>query len=235
MPQVPERYQLVVQRGPKPEQIYELHRELVTVGRDVANHIVFSDPEVSRRHLRLHRTERGYQAVDLDSTNGTYVNQTRVRELQDLQNGDLIGLGETILLKYQVTPAVYDVPAVETPTPSRITSEASATPVTDPALRDFAPHAPQRADIEAPQAMPRPKPIDTNELPATGGYGYEDLGAEDAGNPWRIVFFILMLFLIFFCCIVTIAAIWIIDESCSWDQIPILYDLLQNFGFSQQC
>lgn len=235
MPQVPERYQLVVQRGPKPEQIYELHRELVTIGRDVANHIVFSDPEVSRRHLRLHRTERGYQAIDLDSTNGTYVNQTRVHKLQDLQHGDLIGLGETILLRYEVTPAVYDVPVTETPAFSRSTVEPTATPSAEPAVRDFAPHAPQQADIEAPQSMPRPKPIDTDDFSALGGYGYEDLEANDSGNPWRIVFFILMLFLIFFCCIVTIAAIWIIDESCSWDQIPIIYDLLQNFGFSQQC
>ena len=114
MSQVPPRYQLVVQRGPKPEQVFELHRDLVTIGRDIANHIVFSDPEVSRRHLRLHRTESGYQVVDLGSTNGTYVNQMRIHEQQDLQNDDLIGLGDTVLLRFQVTSAIYDIPSGDT-------------------------------------------------------------------------------------------------------------------------
>lgn len=235
MSQVPPRYQLVVQRGPNPEQVFELHRDLVTIGRDIANHIVFSDPEVSRRHLRLHRTDIGYQVVDLGSTNGTYVNQMRIHEQHDLKNDDLIGLGDTVLLKYQVTSAIYDVPSGDTSSSLQRTPEPAGTPMPAPAVRDFAPHAPQQAAIEAPQAMPKPTPIDTSDIPALGGYGYEELGAEESGNPWRIIFFISMLFLIFFCCIITIAAIWIIDESCSWDQIPLIYDLLQNFGFSQQC
>ena len=235
MPHASARYQLVVQRGPKPEQVFELHSELVTVGRDIANIIVFSDPEVSRRHLRLHRTDTGYEVVDLGSTNGTYINQVRIHEQRSLRDGDLIGLGDTVLLKYQARAPVYDIPTSDTSSLLEGTSPPAGTPMPAPAKRDFAPHAPRHAAIEAPQAMPKPAPIDTSDAPALGGYGYEELSAEEPGSPWRIIFFVSTLFLIFFCCIITIAAIWIIDESCSWDQIPLLYDLLENFGFSQQC
>ena len=235
MPQVSARYQLVVQRGPQPEQVFELHRELITVGRDIANTIVFSDPEVSRRHLRMHLTDSGYEVVDLGSTNGTYINQVRIHEQRSLYDGDLIGLGDTVLLRYQARAPVYDIPASDSSGSLEETPIPVGTPMPAPAARDFAPHAPQRAVIEAPQAMPKPAPIDTSDAPALGGYGYEELSAEETGSPWRIILFVSFLFLIFFCCIITIAAIWIIDESCSWDQIPLLYELLENFGFSQQC
>ena len=234
MPQNPARFELLVQRGPEPEQVFELNRDLVTIGRDVANHIVFSDPEVSRRHLRLQLSATGYDVLDLGSTNGTYLNQQRIHDQQPLRDGDLLGIGDTVLLLYRARAPIYDVPGGDTDSALEETPAPADTPMPASA-RDFAPHAPQRAAIDAPQAMPRPTPIASGDAPPRGGYGYEELTAEESGSPWRLIFFVAILFLIFFCCIVTIAAIWIIDESCSWDQIPLLYELLESFGFSQQC
>ena len=44
-----------------------------SLGRDAANGIVLADPSVSGRHALLARTERGWTARDLGSTNGTEV------------------------------------------------------------------------------------------------------------------------------------------------------------------
>ena len=59
--------------------------------------IVLGDPNVSRRHAELRRTEEGIVVTDLGSTNGTRVNGTPVRERQ-LDSGDEVTVGSTTLV-----------------------------------------------------------------------------------------------------------------------------------------
>ncbi|HLA41883.1 MAG TPA: FHA domain-containing protein, partial [Aggregatilineales bacterium] len=63
-------FRLIVRRGPQPNQIHELNSDVITLGRDITNDITINDPEVSRHHARLTRTESGYTIEDLGSTNG---------------------------------------------------------------------------------------------------------------------------------------------------------------------
>ncbi len=95
-------YRLVVRRGPQPNQQFLLTRDTVTLGRDITNDIVINDPEVSRHHARLIRTPSGYTFEDLRSTNGSFVNRQRLSTPYQMSNGDLVGLGETITLVYEV-------------------------------------------------------------------------------------------------------------------------------------
>lgn len=95
-------YRLIVRRGPQPNQQYELTRDTVTIGRDITNDIVINDPEISRHHSRLIRTPSGYTIEDLRSTNGTFVNRQRLSGPYQLSSGDLIGLGETVTLAFEV-------------------------------------------------------------------------------------------------------------------------------------
>jgi hypothetical protein len=46
----------------------------VRVGRAADNDLVLTDPEVSRHHARLEPDGQGWRAIDLGSTNGTWVN-----------------------------------------------------------------------------------------------------------------------------------------------------------------
>jgi hypothetical protein len=98
-------FRLIVRRGPQPNQIYELNKDVITLGRDITNDIVINDPEVSRHHCRMTRSGGGYTLEDLGSTNGTFVNGQRLGSPRPLNNNEMIGLGETVTLVYEAALA----------------------------------------------------------------------------------------------------------------------------------
>jgi len=98
-------FRLVVRRGPQPNQIYEITKDVTTLGRDITNDIVINDREASRHHLRLVRSGDSITVEDLGSTNGTFVNGKRVSGVTPLQNGDMVGLGETVTLGFEIQRA----------------------------------------------------------------------------------------------------------------------------------
>jgi pSer/pThr/pTyr-binding forkhead associated (FHA) protein len=69
----------------------------VTIGREEGNLIQLNDHRVSRYHLKIHENDNTVLLTDLQSTNGTKINGEPVRAWL-LQPGDLITLGQTILL-----------------------------------------------------------------------------------------------------------------------------------------
>ena len=95
-------YWLVMRRGPHPNQIFQLERALVNIGRDRANDIAIRDGQVSRYHLRLTLEGQDYWLEDLGSTNGTRVNGARISQRARLSDGDIIALGDSILLTYDL-------------------------------------------------------------------------------------------------------------------------------------
>jgi len=68
----------------------------VRLGRGSDNTIVLDNDSVSRRHARVESRDGSYVLLDLNSTNGTYVNDELVRE-HTLRRGDQIKIGDTIL------------------------------------------------------------------------------------------------------------------------------------------
>jgi pSer/pThr/pTyr-binding forkhead associated (FHA) protein len=92
---------LIVRRGPQSGKVYELTRDVITIGRGSKNDIVIDDNDVSREHCRLVRTSEHYELQDNNSTNGTFVNGQRVTTGRELHSGQMIELGEMITLEYQ--------------------------------------------------------------------------------------------------------------------------------------
>ena len=93
---------VVMRRGPELNRMTHLHKPVMTCGRDEANDITIIDEEVSRYHMRLSKQSNGYYAVeDLNSTNGTFVNEARIQQDTPLTPGQIIRLGTTIILSYE--------------------------------------------------------------------------------------------------------------------------------------
>jgi len=75
---------------------FPLDKDLLSVGRSLESDITIDDIAVSSRHCRIFReavdAQRdiyAYAIEDLDSTNGTFVNDQQVKR-QQLRNNDLI-------------------------------------------------------------------------------------------------------------------------------------------------
>ncbi|MDP2316113.1 MAG: FHA domain-containing protein [Pseudomonadota bacterium] len=71
----------------------------VHVGRSPGNELVVSDPTVSGHHLMAWCEGTTIWIKDLASTNGTFLNDRRIRSVHPVRDGDTIRLGTTCLLQ----------------------------------------------------------------------------------------------------------------------------------------
>jgi len=89
-PEAKFRYFLVPQDRPT-EKVY-LTKNSTVIGRDKTSDLYVDNSDVSWRHCLLDIQARGISILDLNSTNGTFVNGTLVRDAA-LNHGDRIELG----------------------------------------------------------------------------------------------------------------------------------------------
>jgi pSer/pThr/pTyr-binding forkhead associated (FHA) protein len=94
------QFQFVMRSGPTPGVTFPLEGEQLTIGRDSSNGVAINDSEVSRKHSRLSFQGGKYVLEDLGSTNGTFVNGQRLSGPAVLKPGDVVSLGEQIVLMY---------------------------------------------------------------------------------------------------------------------------------------
>ena len=98
---------------------FVLERDLLTLGRGQENVVVLDNDSVSRRHCRIEKRNAAWYVVDLDSTNGTYVNDDQVKEYQ-LRRGDQMKVGDTIFkflsgsdLEAQYHETIYNMTIID--------------------------------------------------------------------------------------------------------------------------
>jgi hypothetical protein len=70
---------LVIFRGDSVESELHLHRQTVRIGRDTRNDIVLDDKTVTRFHAEVIPEGGSYYIVDLNSRNGVWVNNQRIK------------------------------------------------------------------------------------------------------------------------------------------------------------
>lgn len=68
-----------------------------TIGRSTGAEFIVDAALVSRLHCQLTATDMSLQVKDLDSTNGTFVNGTRV-QTAELRDGDRLSVGRVDLI-----------------------------------------------------------------------------------------------------------------------------------------
>ncbi|MBM4394942.1 MAG: diguanylate cyclase [Deltaproteobacteria bacterium] len=87
---------LVIIYGNNIGRKFDLIEDVLTIGRDPDNTIVLDSDSVSRRHARIERFHEARFVIDLNSTNGTYLNDKPVQPRSQLACGNFIKIGDTI-------------------------------------------------------------------------------------------------------------------------------------------
>ena len=95
---------------------YPIKKPVVTVGRKPDNDIVVDNPAVSSHHCKISLVGEAFYVEDLDSTNGTYLNDKRIVKA-GLKNEDVVGLATKHMLVFidekPVMAKKEDGPAIE--------------------------------------------------------------------------------------------------------------------------
>lgn len=77
--------------------IFALNEESLIIGRETAASLCLADASVSRRHSKIEKNETGFVITDLESLNGTFVNDVPVRS-RLLEHGDRVRIGDSQFL-----------------------------------------------------------------------------------------------------------------------------------------
>lgn len=92
--------------------------KVITIGRSRENNIVVDDTAISRIHSQLVFNDGICSIVDLNSTNGTYVNGKKIKGEVRLQPNDIVRIGNTTLpWQEYVNTHTTSTPPETTPTP----------------------------------------------------------------------------------------------------------------------
>jgi len=78
------------------ERVFRLHRKPVVIGRSREADISLRDNKASRQHVRIELVENRIMVTDLNSQNGTRVNDRLIRE-REVISGDVIAIGRTTI------------------------------------------------------------------------------------------------------------------------------------------
>lgn len=95
---------LVVESGVDKGMIFPLYQSATTLGRSSNNTIQIIDRRLSRHHAEIYFSEGRYLIKDMESKNGTFLNDTSLSEIKQLSTGDKIRMGDTIFL-YESEPS----------------------------------------------------------------------------------------------------------------------------------
>ncbi len=88
---------LVIQSPGAEDRVHEIHSEQTLIGRGMHSDVRLADSGISREHAAISWDGDHYSIEDLQSTNGTKVNERRVRSAP-LESEDRIQMGQTTLV-----------------------------------------------------------------------------------------------------------------------------------------
>jgi len=77
---------------------YRFHQDVTTIGRTNGNDLVISERTVSRRHARLWFADGRWRLEDLQSANGTLVNNVRIYQPVALNDNDIVNFGDEVVI-----------------------------------------------------------------------------------------------------------------------------------------
>jgi pSer/pThr/pTyr-binding forkhead associated (FHA) protein len=155
---------LLVKGGALKGQRFPIKTPVVNIGRADYNDVVLADPSVSTSHAKLQRREGVWMLIDIDSTNGSFVDDERVKGEAPIGPGAALRLGD-VVLSFEPTDdalgvgkgggtVVVRAPAPP-PAPAAAPSPAAAPPVA-PRPKAPAPPPPRAPKAAAPKRTAAP-------------------------------------------------------------------------------
>ncbi|MCE0522990.1 MAG: DUF4388 domain-containing protein [Methylacidiphilales bacterium] len=184
---------LTISRPDLPPIVYMLEQEYTHVGRAPGNEISLPYPSVSSRHCVFVHSGPDIVLRDLNSSNGTYVNNDTITEAI-LRPGDLIQIG-TVQIKFE--PGIRR-PKLVTPVTSPLPLEPGhlKTQATSGAI--------YYQTSKLPAARPRPRPVKENEnkddsvyVKGESAISYDDLAKPEVEKKKSVAFFVFLALVIF--------------------------------------
>ncbi len=91
------RARLTVETGLADPPVLELDSEAIRLGRNRRNSMVLQDQHASRWHAEIYPSDGRWYIRDRDTTNGTKLNDQRIRRPTLLESGQVIGIGDVRL------------------------------------------------------------------------------------------------------------------------------------------
>jgi VWFA-related protein len=88
---------LLIGRGPSGRR-FDVSKAVTTIGRGQGNDVVIDDATVSRQHATIRWEQERFRVYDLGSSNGTFVDDQRVREPVVLWDGATVRFGAVELV-----------------------------------------------------------------------------------------------------------------------------------------
>src|SRR5688572_28992350 len=74
--------------------IFTIIEDTFVIGRETAANVCIADASVSRRHTKIEKQDDSFVITDLESLNGTFVNDVPVKS-RVLQHGDRLRIGDS--------------------------------------------------------------------------------------------------------------------------------------------
>lgn len=90
---------LIIVAGSSIGKLYHLHASELVAGRSANCDIWIEDNTISRKHFRIKKTGTVYSIQDLNSTNGTFVNNKRIKTAE-LKAGDKIQISKDTIIGF---------------------------------------------------------------------------------------------------------------------------------------
>lgn len=162
-----------------PDQVrLDILKEEATVGRTDESDLVVPHRNVSKKHAKFVKDGTMWELQDIGSTNGTFVNGTKVTSPVLISPGDIVSFGDQAY--------VFTVAGVETPVAPVEEEAPVAAPqggMTAMFSSLFEGAQAQAGSQGAPINQPMPAPIGTASRPAHGVSGVGPAAPDDAPAP----------------------------------------------------
>ncbi|HTR21939.1 MAG TPA: FHA domain-containing protein [Gemmatimonadales bacterium] len=153
----------LVRSGSLKGQRLTLKTPNISVGRADYNDLVFPDESVSTAHAKLQRREGVWVLIDLESTNGTFVDGEKITADAPLAPGALVRFGDVQLVFEPTDDALGVTKGGGTKVMTAVKAAEAPKPSAPPAAP---PPAPKAAGSPLKATVPSQKPLPTPKAPA---------------------------------------------------------------------